>query len=109
MEHGQVKPQTRRNLLPGHGSPVGHEEQPALPVSRRRGDQGQASGQAPSIHQAAIGESVDVITVCESWWCTRARLGVHVLNPSDSKLDHAKHVAWLAGTNTVYVYKKLGF
>lgn len=63
------------------------------------------------VAQAAADQAVrpwkraEVIMVDASWWPTRSRQGVHVLNPSDAKLEHAKYVSWLAGTLTVYAYK----
>jgi len=47
---------------------------------------------------------VDVVEVDISWWPTRVKTGIHVKDARPSVLAHAKYVAWLAGTNTVYHY-----
>lgn len=92
MEHSDVQPSARVQERPLH--PVSHAV-----------DSAQLQAAVERARQAR--NQVDVVVVCESWWPTRQKQGVHVLNPSDSKLAHAKRVAWLAGTNTVYVYKEL--
>lgn len=55
--------------------------------------------------QAGKSSEAKVVVVHESWWPTRQKQGVHVLNPSPAELSYAKIVALLAGTNTVYCYK----
>lgn len=93
------------------GVRVATQEQPKTSVCRGQGgaeDEGRSLDRLTKRQEAKIIEQVvEVITVCESWWPTRAKTGVHVLNPSPYQLRHAKRVAWLAGTNTVYLYRKL--
>lgn len=96
MDDRKVQQEAGRNSLHPHGVRVQAQVPAAHRVSRGQGDPG-------------IEREVDVVTVDESWWHTRQRQGVHVLNPSDDKLTHAKYVAWMAGTNTVYCYRKISF
>ncbi len=97
-------------VQPADGAAVLREAQPALRLGRGQGQgaptPGTHTGQRvwPTAAQVA---QVDVVTVCETWWSTRAKQGVHVLCPDDTALAHAKGVAVLAGTNTVYAYRKL--
>lgn len=48
---------------------------------------------------------VDVVNVHSSWWPTRVKQGVHVLNPSPEKLELARNLSRRLGTYTVYVYE----
>lgn len=54
---------------------------------------------------ATSSQPVEVISVHASWWPTRVKQGVHVLNPDQKKLEQAKELSKRLGTNTVYVYE----
>jgi len=53
----------------------------------------------------ARSKPVDVVVIDASWWETRVKHGVHVLNPSASMLDYASDLARRLGTYTVYCYR----
>lgn len=53
----------------------------------------------------ARSKPVDVVTIDASWWPTRVKQGVHVLNPSQDYLDYACDLSRRLGTYTVYAYR----
>lgn len=44
--------------------------------------------------------------VDSSWWPSRVKQGIHLLEPSQEKVEYAKCVAALANNPTVYAYRK---